>query len=826
MKKIIGLIAFLCIVVSASSPVYVYTKTPLGYFANLNAFVASRTTKPTSFTMGENWVMTGPLTIPATFVFQSVINGAKIYGSTGSAVDIITIKSVFDIPPIQCFDTSITVKFDSGTTKAVLADWFGTGYNKDEIAINRALLSLPTSAGTVFMGSPYRYGKVMLSGSKKYNCSAPIQFYDTSRVMMDVILDGQGAEIFSTSATDIVTFGPLTVNKPVIQSRLINITLYSATATTGIRIDGNQQQMNIFEKIKVGKPYGTRGDNKQGILVTGTSLGTYFNKFQDISLYGWDKDISVGFDWTKVNQKAVTVDTATDVFTTVADHGYLVNDEVFFVGAYLQKKLFTVDTTTDVFTSSSHGYVNGDIIRCREVNYPPSPINRTEWYFAVNCTTNTLKLAATQGGTALNITGTGAGLLYLEKQYTPAGVKPWYRYFIKSTPTTKSFTVAGSYGGTTTNVRSVGNGTVLVGKYARSSVNAGISDANPNANRFIDISVRGFQTFGIFIAQSYGHTFQNVDFDAGIAGAENDIYIGDTSNNIWIEARCESGANACFLEQNVTAKIFPQVQSNPIWVDGLEEHSLHLYAGTNTILAVTALRTGSISSPYGGGVSFSGPTKNVATFGDNGWTREAPVYETAIELPVDDSTPDVSRGNLFICNDSNTKYVTLTELRNGQPGQIITILGRTAVLNPSYITGIIYRSSYMYPNYTWTGKIYRTISLINISGTIWSEISRNDFRYGFYQVDLDSGNAIIPLASKLRLQDTVNSSSSATGALSVNGGVGIAKNLNVGGNVTAKKAISDTLNIGATSSITGITLTGDSLKVTVGGVTKKFVAAP
>lgn len=67
---------------------------------------------------------------------------------------------------------------------------------------------------------------------------------------------------------------------------------------------------------------------------------------------------------------------------------------------------------------------------------------------------------------------------------------------------------------------------------------------------------------------------------------------------------------------------------------------------------------------------------------------------------------------------------------------------------------------------------------------------------------------------QFKVDTALVSTSSSTGALVVSGGMG------------APHATLDSLKIGSGSRITNITLSNDSLKITVGGVTKKFVATP
>lgn len=70
---------------------------------------------------------------------------------------------------------------------------------------------------------------------------------------------------------------------------------------------------------------------------------------------------------------------------------------------------FTVDAGTDVVTATGHGFLDGDIVRLATTTTLPAPLSAATEYYVRDATTNTFKLAATEGGAAVNITDTGAG---------------------------------------------------------------------------------------------------------------------------------------------------------------------------------------------------------------------------------------------------------------------------------------------------------------------------------------------------------------------------------------------------------------------------------
>ncbi len=65
---------------------------------------------------------------------------------------------------------------------------------------------------------------------------------------------------------------------------------------------------------------------------------------------------------------------------------------------------FTVDTGTDVFTSVAHGLANGSTIRFTDADSAPAPLLSTVVYYVVNKTNDTFQLASYLGGAPLDIT--------------------------------------------------------------------------------------------------------------------------------------------------------------------------------------------------------------------------------------------------------------------------------------------------------------------------------------------------------------------------------------------------------------------------------------
>ena len=71
----------------------------------------------------------------------------------------------------------------------------------------------------------------------------------------------------------------------------------------------------------------------------------------------------------------------------------------------------TMAFATDFVTYNNHGLINGDLVNFRGSTTLPGNINAASWYYVVQKTTNTFKLALTRGGAAIDlITTDGSGI--------------------------------------------------------------------------------------------------------------------------------------------------------------------------------------------------------------------------------------------------------------------------------------------------------------------------------------------------------------------------------------------------------------------------------
>jgi hypothetical protein len=71
---------------------------------------------------------------------------------------------------------------------------------------------------------------------------------------------------------------------------------------------------------------------------------------------------------------------------------------------------FTADAGTDELTATSHGLENGNAIKFASSGTIPGGLNESSIFWVVNKTTNTLQVATTVGGVAVDITSAGSGV--------------------------------------------------------------------------------------------------------------------------------------------------------------------------------------------------------------------------------------------------------------------------------------------------------------------------------------------------------------------------------------------------------------------------------
>jgi len=84
------------------------------------------------------------------------------------------------------------------------------------------------------------------------------------------------------------------------------------------------------------------------------------------------------------------------------------DENVIFLGTSVPQATFTA-ATTDIITSAAHGLQNGDLLQFTTTTTLPAGLALATNYYVRDVTTDTFKVSATPGGTAVDITDTGTG---------------------------------------------------------------------------------------------------------------------------------------------------------------------------------------------------------------------------------------------------------------------------------------------------------------------------------------------------------------------------------------------------------------------------------
>jgi hypothetical protein len=151
-------------------------------------------------------------------------------------------------------------------------------------------------------------------------------------------------------------------------------------------------------------------DSGPGTEVTGGSYARQAITFGSASSGASSNSVAVTFPAATASWGAVVAFAIFDASTT---------GNMLFWGELLgPRKVFTVVPGTDVFTSASHGLADGTAVEVEVENGTlPSPLADNTVYYIINTATNTFKLSATAGGSAIDITTTGDGTLGVFASY-------------------------------------------------------------------------------------------------------------------------------------------------------------------------------------------------------------------------------------------------------------------------------------------------------------------------------------------------------------------------------------------------------------------------
>lgn len=162
--------------------------------------------------------------------------------------------------------------------------------------------------------------------------------------------------------------------------------------------------------VTAGTPYYVRDSATDTFKIATTSGGSAVNITTDGTAPNfWDKPTCT----LTVYEHGSNVAAFTKAMTAanIRTNG---NGDTRFEIEYPEGSSFTADAGTDVITSNGHGLSDGNQISLATGpgGTLPAGLNDTTTYFVRDSTTNTFKVALTNGGTAVNITSAGTGTFW------------------------------------------------------------------------------------------------------------------------------------------------------------------------------------------------------------------------------------------------------------------------------------------------------------------------------------------------------------------------------------------------------------------------------
>lgn len=349
---------------------------PITTYAQLAEYVTLTGSSQGYVIIAGDIILPGDYTIPANIEVIEIVDAGRFSGP-----HTITILSMSADPLHQIIAAETTL----AGVSVVRPEWFGCDGTNDDVAINKASLSLPVKTdsvlATTYYGRPYVQGTVKLRPTT-YKTSARVQVGNPNYWCDGVIFEGNGAVIDSTSTDDIMRFGDpdtSTVNAKVFtQCRISDITLASQTAKTGLRLVG-KYSCNRFENISIMTENSTRFDLKQAISTTTVYDGSYYNSWSRIQIYYWDIGFALGADFANLTFRNIT----------------------------------DVDTDTDTITHDGDEFNENDIvwIRCVDGNLPSGLSVQPKRYHVINASGTSFQVSTTSGGAAVALVTEGDGTL-------------------------------------------------------------------------------------------------------------------------------------------------------------------------------------------------------------------------------------------------------------------------------------------------------------------------------------------------------------------------------------------------------------------------------
>jgi hypothetical protein len=143
-----------------------------------------------------------------------------------------------------------------------------------------------------------------------------------------------------------------------------------------------------------------------------TLEANYENLISQSSFPSVIESILVSRGFLKYTDKIVTVNASgKEFFYLVTD--FRENRAIISSEPLYNLKATVVNSTDDTFTTISHGLQGGEQLYFQSSDgYIPAPLLFGATYYPVNITTNTFKVSSTFGGSPIDLTDTGSGIIY------------------------------------------------------------------------------------------------------------------------------------------------------------------------------------------------------------------------------------------------------------------------------------------------------------------------------------------------------------------------------------------------------------------------------
>lgn len=149
--------------------------------------------------------------------------------------------------------------------------------------------------------------------------------------------------------------------------------------------------------------------------------GAYNLSLRDVSVIGCSAQGSTITGATAPIEILTNVGGVTCVGNTVATAASDMGIVVAHPGAVAFSG-WTADDGADTLTKSSHGLYDGTQVEISSTGSVPSGLSTSTTYYVISATTDTIQLAATYGGAAIDLTDAGSGTISITTRYTMSGV--------------------------------------------------------------------------------------------------------------------------------------------------------------------------------------------------------------------------------------------------------------------------------------------------------------------------------------------------------------------------------------------------------------------